>query len=502
MQWAPSTDRHPNARAFAFIAALFAFTLLVDRAKRHGLSLENLVVVVPALLVVAWPRFRLALVVLAGTQIVTFFVTGSIQIIWYVCSAFFASVLIVFATATAGRLLTPARLRARPRLLAHPRGTLRLPTMSSLYDGIAGPAHAIAVIGMFAAGFAKLNHDFLNPDVSCGAIYTSWLLTSPFLFFVPTHPVVEEMGLYAALAIELSAPLLLLHRRTRAVGLALYWLLCIGLALNPRSHYFDFAGLYFALSLFFVPARLVHRSLTTLRACARRVRARIKLLAGHRRTLAHMGHLALFAFASTLALGPSLGLRRAIVLDIMRHALLITWGVLLSLLVFHAVRRRESRASAVGPRYASARLAFCAPLCMFVNEVSPYVGLIHRPTMTMAANLEMHPGSSNHLLVKEPLTFSFSRQVRIVSSTHTHVKRGQHMPHLLFVDLMARDQTGGAAFIIDEGPEETARGDDARFTGGAPLARLLRLHPHGPPRRGAKGCGKARPKSARLKTGT
>lgn len=478
--------RSSRALAGSTLIGLFFFTVLADRAKRHGLTIENLVFVVPALVVLARPServVRVAMPVACVGHVVAFFATGSTQIIWYVTALFAVAVVIAMAS------------RAASSSSSETGGVER---RAALFDDVGPAARSLAVIGMGAAGFAKLNVDFLNPEVSCGAIYTAWMLKSPLLFFVPDDPAVvsalERVGMYGAVAMELGAPLLLCFARTRAIGLALFSTLCIGLAINPRSHYFDFAGLYFALALFFVPPRGIARSRARLSLLLRRLARRTRSFA-RARSLERWLPACVAALASTIAFGSLVGLRRAVLLDVMRWTLVGAWSGLLLSIAIDVARRRVSFLTKTPAREATrrlpARLALVAPLAMFVNEASPYFGLIHRPTMTMRANLRMQPGSSNHLLLRAPFVLPASRLVVVTHASHDAIQRGQRMSYARFVELMSHDAAGTVSFTVDGGAPEVARGDDPRFEGGSIVARLWKLETFGAPRDAPNVCGRS-----------
>ena len=98
------------------------------------------------------------------------------------------------------------------------------------------------------SGFHKLNHDFLDPAVSCGPkLYASLAQRS---WLPAAGAPVEAAAIAGTLLVELGLPLLLLIPRTRLAGvlIAVPFHVALGLAGYPR-----FSTLCLALLVLFLP---------------------------------------------------------------------------------------------------------------------------------------------------------------------------------------------------------------------------------------------------------
>lgn len=449
----PPSSRSPAA--WQVFALFWAITLLVDRAKRHGFVVENLVTVLAALAVVLFPESLVAFGLLAMSQLFFWVSTGSDQIIWYLSACvhgvFLVVVLEKWMPAASGKMVTLAPF--------------------DLLESIRGPLGALLVLGMGMAGFAKLNRDFLDPQLSCGAIYYQWMAESPLLSWLPTIPGAQEMAIWFAVIGECAGPLLLLYSRTRIVGLLLLAAVWFGLSANVRSHYFDFAGLFAALALLWFAPNSLRLASARMALVVRFVAQQTRL---KRSSVRLTLRLTLAAAVGLLVLGHGLGMKRNTLLEFYRYGLLLGWAVLLSLCFANTGRLRLSWPAMLTPR--PSKLAWLAPLYMLTNEVIVYLGLPHRPSFTMAANFSVSPLGSNHLLVTEVLDLPLSRPVEIVSSRHKAFRSGTYMTWLAFADQMALHPRADVTFRIQgHDKERVIAQDDPRFQETYPLARWLHL---------------------------
>lgn len=113
---------------------------------------------------------------------------------------------------------------------------------NQIYDRFAPVVYAMLVIMYWFAFNAKLNYDFINPDVSCVVfMYDDLIRRFPF---VPDTRFFHYLSIYGTLVIEFAIPLLLTFRRTRHfaifVGLPFHFMLGL---IGHRT----FSGLAYAL---------------------------------------------------------------------------------------------------------------------------------------------------------------------------------------------------------------------------------------------------------------
>ncbi len=276
-----------------------------------------------------------------------------------------------------------------------------------------GPAvRLVAMTCLFWAGLAKLNRDFLNPEISCAAeLYDYQAYCLPVL---PQGPLMRSAAPWLAIFGELGGAVLLAHRRTRLVGLwlALGFLLTVGL--NPHTRVFVFAGPVMAALSLFVPGAVWlrmrdSRPLPALRGWlegpGQLVRDSLPLLllavlviAIHGepktelRALRHGAITALFYAGGPLAIG----------------ALIWAW-------------RRERPGPPRAIFTGAGRLGIAVALLMFAHQGLMLVGLNSRTHFNMASNFTVSPYFSNHLLPRPP-RWGFNEPVRILETNSKYLR--------------------------------------------------------------------------------
>ncbi|MEO7428248.1 MAG: HTTM domain-containing protein, partial [Acidimicrobiales bacterium] len=117
------------------------------------------------------------------------------------------------------------------------------------------PAARLCLLGFYVfAGFAKLNLSFFDRSVSCAAFYLKESTASIGLHgLLPGSASVEWAAIVGTALIELSIPVLLIRRRTRAAGVMLGLVFHALLAIDRRHEFFDFSAVLFALFVLFLP---------------------------------------------------------------------------------------------------------------------------------------------------------------------------------------------------------------------------------------------------------
>jgi vitamin K-dependent gamma-carboxylase-like protein len=211
------------------------------------------------------------------------------------------------------------------------------------YLAFAPAGRACLLLVYLLSGFHKLNADFLDPAVSCGA--TLYATLARRLWLPDGGALAEGAAIGGTLLLELGLPMLLLFPRTRLAGvlLAVPFHVALGLAGYPR-----FSALCLALLLLFLPPP----------APASTSRRPLALHGRDRGTASTPGWLA--RVWSRLAAGPPLG----------------------------------------RPLFAPrAGVAMLAPALILASGLAPYAGLGTERAFSMYSNLRTEGGRSNHFLV-------------------------------------------------------------------------------------------------------
>ena len=243
----------------------------------------------------------------------------------------------------------------------------------------AGPAVALALIGFLFAGLAKLNTDFLTPTHSCGSIFYDWQRTIlPFRWILPCGDPGYLLGIYGTLALELLAPLLWLHPRTRGVGFLLSLSLVVLLSSNPiPGRVYAFAFPFAALMAFaWTWPRMPEIPRWTVTV------ARIGLVAA-------AGYMIV-----ALDLQPAWN---------QRHGW-VRGAVLLALVTMGCAFPWALRGPPLwGPGWRRGFGVWLVPLVLVMHEARPYFGFRPYQNFTMAASFRITETYSNHYLVRAPL---------------------------------------------------------------------------------------------------
>ena len=308
-------------------------------------------------------------------------------------------------------------------------------------------------VAVFAAGFAKLNRGFLDPDLSCASVIYAYQRTVPgFGLFLPDATWGHTFAIWLTVVCELAAPVLLLFSRTRKFGavLALGFFFLVGI--NPINKLYEFAGLFVALSMWFAPPMVIHNYLSTTNNFFRTKKLRYfgtsKLSTYIQRFFFQTAIILLLVLLVFADNEPYLGWRHYICRIVWVAGMVgVIFPIVLSWLVTPSTR--DSIRSFI-PR----DWWILAVILLFVaNEVTPYLGLKHSPTMTMAGNLNITSEHSNHIIVQNIPNFEFGREVKILSSSDKRLRRGRYMVSLAFFDYLSNNPDTDVRFTID-GKEE------------------------------------------------
>jgi hypothetical protein len=264
------------------------------------------------------------------------------------------------------------------------------------------PVARWTLAGFYAfAGFAKLNHGFLDTTVSCASVYFDETARTLGL----STPMAVGKGGFASLVpvvaalVEVSIPVLLCMRRTRIAGVVLGLLFHSAIALDQEHLFSDFSSVLAALFVLFLPQSFAAAAVDLVR---RRGRAALAAWAG------------LAAVVSAAQWSGRGGLVDSVFVD-GRMWLWFTYdAALLAAVAWWLLRKREA-----APRRPFAlprrnRWLAIVPVIVIANGLTPYVELKTGYAYTMYANLVTVGGDTNHLLLPATLTLG-DRQTELVT---------------------------------------------------------------------------------------
>lgn len=354
-------------------------------------------------------------------------------------------------------------------------GMIALVVLGAVLLGPSGPGAAMGrmlgpvrllLLSFYAfAAFAKLNHDFFDPVVSCGAQFLresagSWGLES----------LVDELGpgpnrvIAAGVAgIELSVPVLLLLRRTRAAGVLVALAFHFVLAINQDHQFFDFSSVLLVLFLLFLPPGAAESIVVRLRG----VMAALGERWSSGPELLRLGGLAVVAVT---AIGSAWS-EQLDLWGVLHDAgvwLWLAYGIASFVLVALAVRgQRQPAGPLVPPGVGPVLLA--VPLLAVLNGLTPYLEAKTAASWNMYSNLAVVDGESNHLLVRRglPLTDAHERLVEIIEADGVdlgfYIGSDWRLPEVMLEDHLAERPGAVVVGLVD--------GEEVRYDGGQGGAR-------------------------------
>jgi hypothetical protein len=256
----------------------------------------------------------------------------------------------------------------------------------------------------------------------------------------------QLVSIYATLVIEAAIPLLLLFGCTRGLGVLVGLLFHEILSLNPISGFYNFSAMMIALFLLFAREDFVERLRETFRSS--RPRAWLQRLKDQE-----------FAVWRLVA-----------------YALVLAIGLLVASHLFWEFPSRRVFGWLWIPYSAAAILAFAAlgdwrmrgdrgvfrveynfllvvPFLIFVNGLSPYLGLKTETSFAMYSNLRTEGGATNHLFMPSRIqVFDYQRDlVEIVSSSDRTMQRKAGTERLMtffeFHDYLSRHPDARISYV-------------------------------------------------------
>jgi hypothetical protein len=315
------------------------------------------------------------------------------------------------------------------------------------------PVARFVLIGFYCfAAFAKLNHAFFTPSVSCGTFYFDELAGSLGLsVHSTTAGGWSHLVPFGVAATEMSIPILLLFRRTRYAGVAVGLVFHSLIALDQTHLFSDFSSVLVALFVLFLPAAFSTGVVAMYRGLEPEVRERL--------------HAAgVIGCGLVLALqwyGRNENVRR-LFFDGRTWAWILFDAAVLALVVRFfmrphppAIERPLSYRRNGVPLWMA-----IIPVLVIVNGISPYLELRTAYAFNMYSNLQTADGKSNHLLVTRtfPVTDFESDLVRITATDDPALQSyiGQlDVPFLQLRDYLSRRNPNASLTYVRGGATHT-----------------------------------------------
>jgi hypothetical protein len=292
-----------------------------------------------------------------------------------------------------------------------------------------------ALIGFyFFAAFAKLNHAFFTPSVSCGTFYLDELTGS---LGIPLHSTTaggwSHLVPFGVAATEMSIPILLSMRRTRHIGVVVGLVFHSLIALDQTHLFSDFSSVLVALFVLFLPAAFARRAVALYREGIRVVVAAVCFLL----------LLVQWKQGNTRLFRDGLGWAW-VIFDVAVLALVVHF-----LMRPHPepIEHPMSFARLGVPRWLA-----ILPVLVLLTGLSPYLELRTAYAFNMYSNLQTADGDSNHFLVTRtlPLTDFQSDLVRITATNDTGLRPyiGQFdVPFLQLQDYLSRHRDSSLTYL-------------------------------------------------------
>lgn len=389
-------DGEGGRTQFAIFAGLFAMAVLLDRASLGDWEVvsHDTVVSLAAIFLLLRPTSVPRFVALLIAQLIHAAIGSPVMTNHWTLIAFSSLAILIN--------LAVAMVR-REGWLADP---------GAVYRRVA-PVLRIQVLLLYSiAAFAKLNGDFFDPALSCGAALAQDLFSTGPLRLAASWQ--DWPAIVGTVALEASLPLLLLIRRTRLIAVFAGGTFHVILAVAGHVSFSGFAIAFYAL---FLPDDLPDR-LRALRASNGRLRAwtdRVAAFAAQRAALPLLGGMWILA-SFAVSYGPD---RVLSAIHVATAALFLVYVATLTIVLLRALAGDAAPAYRRRPfRLAHPGWAL-APLFAVILGVSPYLGLRTQNTFTMYSNVQTEDGQWNHALLPQAVQI-FSLQddpVRMVTSS-------------------------------------------------------------------------------------
>jgi hypothetical protein len=318
---------------------------------------------------------------------------------------------------------------------------------ADLVDTFAPIVRVEVIILYFFVVFHKLNYDFFLPVGSCAALFLEAQNSRGF-FHLP--PEVLALNAYATVFIEALIPVLLCFRFTRKWGLLIGLVFHCIIAYNPLNGFYDFSSMIFAVYFLFTSPEFALRIAITWA----KVKQFVTILRRRNESYSHAKLLLSAAYFLGVLVSVNLLTKR--IDDFHLFFFWTGFSFIYIYLFFRHMRERRPNANlnTVPATLAVPHRSFVIlPALVFLNGLSPYLGLKTENSFAMFSNIKTENGNSNHLLVPASVQlFNFQKDmVEVVRSSDEELQdladKHKLMTYFEFKDYVALQKPEEVTYI-------------------------------------------------------
>lgn len=265
----------------------------------------------------------------------------------------------------------------------------------------------------FYVVFHKLNSDFFTPEISCA---TDFLAAQDSTGLLKQNNQVLALNAYLSVGLEAIIPLLMLFRKTRQLGLLIGLVFHCVLAFNPINGFYDISAMIFATYILFTTQEFtneVYRWYDKFLAWKARIRVGLSRFT--------VPKLAIITIGVTMVFGGLIVLMWYLnTKDFFREFFWTAFNIVfIGPFVFAMFKKKGSAVKETNYFSMPAWSFLLFPVIVFLNGLTPYLGLKTENAYAMFSNLRTEGGKTNHYLVPvSTQIFDYQKDlVEVVSSS-------------------------------------------------------------------------------------
>lgn len=289
------------------------------------------------------------------------------------------------------------------------------------------------IILYFYVVFHKLNADFFAPAVSCA---TEFLVAQDSTGFAAKNIDLLSFNAYLTIIIEAIIPVFLCFKKTRNAGLLIGLLFHCIVAYNPKNGFYDFSSMIFGTYILFTSQEFtdqVYRGYTGLVSWKNKFKKSVSAFTLQRLVVILAGVAVVFSLLMLLIL----------TLNTKNFFREVFWSAynfsFIGIFLIAMSKTNSNKVTiAINPFKLPTWSFLLFPLIVFINGLSPYLGLKTENSFAMFSNLRTEGGKTNHYIVPASTqVFDYQKDlVQLVSSSDDYLQelagRNQLMVYFSF----------------------------------------------------------------------